>query len=103
VVAGFGLPGVAPDLGDAGDSRAAGGRDVGPSRRAGGSRRLCAAGSPAARRARGWRHGSRSYKTLIGPSLRARTFDRQKGEAAVAVRCINRFTALGMPRSVRIA
>jgi hypothetical protein len=43
------------------------------------------------------------YKTLIGPSLRARTFDRQKGEAAVAVRCINRFTALGMPRSVRIA
>jgi hypothetical protein len=33
VVAGFGLPGVAPDLGDAGDSRAAGGRDVGPSRR----------------------------------------------------------------------
>jgi len=42
------------------------------------------------------------YKTLIGPSLRARTFDRQKVEAAVAVRCINRFTALGMPCSVRI-
>lgn len=43
------------------------------------------------------------YKTLIGPSLRSRSFDRQKVEAAVAVRCINRFTALGMPRSVRIA
>ena len=43
------------------------------------------------------------YKTLIGPSLRSRTFDRQKVEAAVAVRCINRFTALGMPKSVRIA
>ncbi len=43
------------------------------------------------------------YKTLIGPSLRSRTFDRQKVEAAVAVRCINRFTALGMPRSMRIA
>ena len=43
------------------------------------------------------------YKTLIGPSLRSRTFDRQKVEAAIAVRCINRFTALGMPRSVRIA
>lgn len=41
------------------------------------------------------------YKTLIGSSLRSRTFDRQKVEAAVAVRCINRFTALGMPRSVR--
>lgn len=40
------------------------------------------------------------YKTLIGPSLRSRTFDRQKAEAAVAVRCINRFTALGMPRSI---
>lgn len=42
------------------------------------------------------------YKTLIGPSLCSRTFDRQKVEAAVAVRCINRFTALGMPRSIRI-
>jgi hypothetical protein len=43
------------------------------------------------------------YKTLIGPSLKARTFDNQKAEAAVAVYCINRFTALGMPRSIRIA
>ena len=43
------------------------------------------------------------YKTLIGPSLRSRTFERQKAEAAVAGRCINRFTALGMPRSIRIA
>jgi hypothetical protein len=43
------------------------------------------------------------YKTLIGTSLRSRTFDRQKVEAAVAVSCINRFTSLGMPRSVRIA
>ena len=43
------------------------------------------------------------YKTLISPSLRSRTFDRQDVEAAVAVRCINRFTALGMPRSIRIA
>jgi hypothetical protein len=42
------------------------------------------------------------YKTLIGPSLRSRAFDRQKVEAAVAVRCINRFTALGMPQSIRI-
>jgi IS5 family transposase len=43
------------------------------------------------------------YKTLIGPSLRSRTFERQKVEAAVGVRCINRFTALGIPRSIRIA
>lgn len=43
------------------------------------------------------------YKTLIGASLKARTLDNQKAEAAVAVRCINRFTALGMPKSRRIA
>ncbi|CAM5595993.1 IS5 family transposase ISBam3 [Aquamicrobium terrae] len=43
------------------------------------------------------------YKTIIGPGLKARTFDRQQVEAAVAVRCINRFTALGMPVSVKIA
>lgn len=43
------------------------------------------------------------YKTLIGPSLRSRAFDRQKVEAAIAVRCINRLTALGMPKSLRIA
>lgn len=43
------------------------------------------------------------YKTLIGPGLKARTLDNQKAEAAIAVRCINRFTALGMPHSLRIA
>ena len=42
------------------------------------------------------------YKTLIGPSLRSRAFDRQHVEVDVAVRCINRFTALGMPQSIRI-
>jgi hypothetical protein len=43
------------------------------------------------------------YKTIIGPGLKARTLDNQKAEAAVAVRCINRFTALGMPHSIKIA
>ena len=42
-------------------------------------------------------------KTIIGPGLKARTLENQKAEAAVAVRCLNRFTALGMPRSIRIA
>lgn len=42
------------------------------------------------------------YKTLIGPALNSRTFDNQKAEAAIAVRCINRVTALGMPVSVKI-
>lgn len=43
------------------------------------------------------------YKTIIGPGLKARTFDRQQVEVALAVRCINRFTSLGMPVSVKIA
>ena len=43
------------------------------------------------------------YKTIIGPGLKARTLETQKAEAAVAVRCLNRFTALGMPKSLRIA
>ena len=42
------------------------------------------------------------YKAIIGASLKARTLANQRTEAAVAVRCINRFTALGMPRSIRI-
>ena len=42
------------------------------------------------------------YKTIIGPSLRARTLDNQKAEAAIGARCLNRFTAIGMPHSVRI-
>lgn len=43
------------------------------------------------------------YKTIIGPSLKARTFANQQAEAGIAVHCLNRFTALGMPVSVRIA
>lgn len=43
------------------------------------------------------------YKTIIGPQLKTRTFANQQAEAAVAVLCLNRFTALGMPVSVRIA
>jgi len=43
------------------------------------------------------------YKTIVGPSLKARTLPNQKAEAAVAVHCLNRLTALGMPVSLRIA
>jgi len=42
------------------------------------------------------------YKTIISPGLKARTLDNQKAEAAIGVHCLNRFTAIGMPRSVRI-
>jgi hypothetical protein len=43
------------------------------------------------------------YKTIIGPGLKARTLANQRAEAAIGVHCLNRFTALGMPVSVRIA
>jgi hypothetical protein len=43
------------------------------------------------------------YKALIGPRLNARSFASQQAEAAIGVHCVNRFTALGMPRSIKIA
>src|SRR4051795_5932682 len=63
---------------------------------------------------RGWEravgYGKRSlvettmfrYKTLIGPTLRARTLPAQKTEARVACSVMNRMTQLGMPLSQRV-
>jgi hypothetical protein len=42
------------------------------------------------------------YKTLIGPTLRARMLTAQKTEARVACSVINRMTQLGMPLSQRV-
>jgi hypothetical protein len=42
------------------------------------------------------------YKTLIGPTLRARKFAAQKAEARVACSVINRMTRLRMPISQRV-
>lgn len=42
------------------------------------------------------------YKSIIGPNLRSRNRDTQTTEAAIAVRCINTFTAIGMPIAVEI-
>lgn len=41
-------------------------------------------------------------KTLFSPTLKSRTLPNQKTEAAVTVNCLNQFTALGMPVSVKI-
>jgi len=41
-------------------------------------------------------------KTLISPNLKSRTMPNQKAEVAIGVYCLNRFTALGMPVSVKI-
>jgi len=43
------------------------------------------------------------FKTIIGPNLKCRAIDNQKTEAAVALRCLNSFTVLGMPISVEVA
>ena len=63
---------------------------------------------------RGWQkavgYGKRSlvetamfrYKTLIGPTLRARTLTAQRTEAHLACSVINRMTQLGMPLSQRV-
>ena len=63
---------------------------------------------------RGWQkavgYGKRSlvetgmfrYKTLIGPTLRARKFEVQQVEARVACSVINRMTQLGRPISQRV-
>jgi hypothetical protein len=42
------------------------------------------------------------YKTLIGPTLRARTLPAQKTEARVACSVMNRMTQLGKPISQRV-
>ena len=43
------------------------------------------------------------YKAILGPNLKSRNRDTQITEAAIAVRCINTFTAIGMPNAVKIA
>jgi len=43
------------------------------------------------------------YKRIIGNKLKARLLPRQKTEAQVSVRVLNRMTQLGMPISVRVA
>ena len=43
------------------------------------------------------------YKRIIGDTLRARNFRRQKTEAQVSVRALNKMTQLGMPISVKMS
>jgi len=37
------------------------------------------------------------WKTVIGPKLKARTFENQNTEAKIGVRVLNRMTGLGRP------
>ena len=42
-------------------------------------------------------------KTVIGPKLKARSFENQKTEARIGVRVLNRMTELGRPSFERTA
>ena len=43
------------------------------------------------------------YKRIIGNKMHSREIARQKNEANIATRLLNKFAKLGMPVSVRIA
>ena len=43
------------------------------------------------------------YKTIIGRSMRSRTFDGQRVEVQLASKILNTMTQLGMPDSYRVA
>ncbi len=42
------------------------------------------------------------FKTIIGPKMRSRKFEIQKTEAAIGIAILNRFTAIGMPKTIRV-
>jgi len=43
------------------------------------------------------------WKAVIGPKLKARSFENQKTEAKIGVRILNRMTELGRPKFERTA
>jgi hypothetical protein len=43
------------------------------------------------------------WKTVIGPKLKARSFENQKTEAKIGTRILNRITELGRPNFERTA
>lgn len=80
-----------------------------PSTRGDAVRRICEVGAAAWKVETGYHRRSLAetamarYKTIISPNLKSRNRDTQITEAAIAIRCINTFTALGMPKAVKIA
>ena len=43
------------------------------------------------------------FKLIFGPTLYSRIFEKQKVEAAIKVKCLNKMTRIGMPISKKIA
>jgi hypothetical protein len=42
------------------------------------------------------------FKTIFGPNLYSRIFEKQKTEAAIKIKCLNKMTRIGMPISQKI-
>lgn len=47
--------------------------------------------------------GMMRFKTIFGPTLTSRIFKKQKIEASIKVKCLNKMTAQGMPISIKIS
>jgi len=43
------------------------------------------------------------FKTIFGPQLYSRIFEKQKTEAAIKIKCMNKMTRIGMPVSKKMA
>ena len=43
------------------------------------------------------------FKTIFEPTLYSRIFEKQKTEAAIKIKCLNKMTRIGMPVSKKIA
>ena len=43
------------------------------------------------------------FKTIFGPELYSRIFEKQKTEAAIKIKCLNKMTRIGMPVSKKMA
>jgi hypothetical protein len=80
-----------------------------PTARDGHIAEIAALGRVAWQKASGYNQRSRGetlmgrWKAVIGPKLKARTFENQKTEADIGVRVLNRMTGLGRPSFKRTA
>jgi len=43
------------------------------------------------------------FKTIFGPTLYSRIFEKQKTEATIKIKCLNKMTRIGMPVSKKVA
>ena len=84
------------------------GKKNAPATRGGAVRRIAEIGAKAWKVETGYHRRSLAetamarYESIVGSNLRDRNRDTQISEAAIAVRCISTFTALGIPITAKI-